>query len=128
MVDFLKTLLLSPIELPYLDLFIATWALVAMAFVIAWIVAFFHAQYVESWRALLTTRSRVRVSWAWGWCAAAFLLMVYVAQLTVRSRIPSLHAGLPYILGAFLAVAFGLWLRHSVRSEVRKFQKLCQER
>lgn len=124
----IKTLLLSPIELPYLGLIVAIGALVMMALVIAWIVASLHAKYVESWRELLATRSRVRVSWAWGWCAAAFLLVVYATQLTYRGHVPSLHAGLPYVLGAFVAVAFGLWLRHSVRTEVRQLQKLVQER
>ncbi len=126
--DFMKMLLLAPIELGYVWLTVAAVVLVGMSWILAWFVAFFHAKYAREWRKLLSTHSRLKISWAWGWCAVALVLLLNLFQLVYRDRVSSLLAAAPYLVAVPLALILASMLRHSVRAEVKRYQQIVQGR
>lgn len=128
MLQFLVQLLTAPVELSYVQLSEAVAVLLVCAWVIALVVAITHSQLAASWKKLLVTRTRIKVSWAWGWCCAGLLLSIYAAQLAYRMRIPSLFAGLPFVIAAGVCVLIGYWLRRDVQRELKDFQKLISRR
>jgi len=126
MIDFLRTLLTAPVSLSWLLVCGAVAFLLLIAWVIAYFVAIIHAHAGASWRELLVTTTRVKISWIWGWSVACFVLLVYVASLGYFERIESWFAALPYLIAAIITLGFAAWLRHSVRAKVVWLQKIVQ--
>jgi hypothetical protein len=126
MSDFVRTLLTEPVALSWLLLTGACALLLVFACFIAGFIALIHAHSGESWRELLVTTTRVKISWIWGWAVACFALLLYVTSLTYLDRVGSWFAALPYLISAILTLGIAAWLRHSVRARVVKMQKLVQ--
>jgi hypothetical protein len=127
MMDFLRVLLTSPIALPWLMACIAVTVLWFISWLIAYFVAMMHAHAGASWRELLVTATRVKISWIWGWEIACFVLLVYLATLSYLGRIESWQAALPYLITALITVIIAFWLRQSVRKKVIRMQKLVHD-
>jgi hypothetical protein len=125
-IDFLKVLFTSPMALPWMLLIGACLVLLLFGYVIAYLVAFAHAHLGKSWRELLVTTTRSRVSWIWGWTASCIVLLLYVAGLAYLERIASWLAALPFLVTAVLTLCIAFWLRHSVRTRVVRLQNLVQ--
>ena len=123
MMDFLKTLLTSPVPLPWLWACVAVAVLWFMSWLIAYFVAIIHAHAGASWRELLVTTTRVKISWTWGWEVACFILLVYLTTLLFLDRVDSWMAALPYLITAIITLAIAASLRGSVRNEVVKMQR-----
>jgi len=126
-IEFLKMLLVAPIELGSVWLVVAVVLLLGMGVIVAWFVAFLHAKSFVEWRALLSTHSRLKISWSSGWCAAALLLLVNLFRLVYEDRV-SLFGAMPYLIAVPLALLLAWWLQHSVRAEVKRYQRIVQGR
>lgn len=126
MLDFVKVLLTAPVTLPWEWICAACGILLVLCFLIAWPVAFIHAHAGNSWRELLVTTTRIRVSWIWGWAMACFVLLAYVSTLAYLERMASWIAALPYLITAVLVLAIAAGMRRSLRRKVVDMQKLVQ--
>lgn len=126
LLDFLTRLFLAPLELSYGLIAAAVITLLTSGWLLAWFVAFFHAKYFRDWRRMLSTPSRLKVSWAWAWLIVAGVLLANLLQLMYRAEIPSLFAATPYLVAIGAALLIATVLRHGVRREVRVFQQSVQ--
>ena len=124
--DFLETLLTAPVTLSWQLLVVAVIALIGFVWVIAYLVAIIHAHAGASWRELLVTTTRVKISWIWGWSVACFALLVHLATLVYLGRVASWFIALPYLIAAVITIGIAAWLRHAVRTKVVRMQKLVQ--
>jgi hypothetical protein len=123
---FLVALLTGPVVLSWQLLSAACMLLSTIAFLVAYCVALVHARAGKSWRELLVTTTRVRISWIWGWTAACVGLVLYVSTLAYLERVASWFAALPYLISAVLTLVVAAWMRHSVRAKVVRMQKIVQ--
>jgi hypothetical protein len=126
MFDFLRTLLTAPVALSWILLSLACVPLLALSGALAFFVAFIHAHSGKSWRELLVSTTRVRVSWIWGWAVSCLVLLSYLTALAYFERVASWIAALPYFITAALTLLIAAWLRHSIRAKVVTMQKLVQ--
>jgi hypothetical protein len=126
MLDFLKALLLTPVALTWLLLSGACLVLLLIATGLATLVSMLHLHLGKSWRDLLVTTTRVRISWIWGWAASCLVLLGYAASLAYLGRVESWYAALPYLIVAATCVCIAALLRHSVRARLIRMQRLVQ--
>jgi hypothetical protein len=126
-IEFLKMLLVAPIELGSVWLVVAVVLLLGMGAILAWFVAFLHAKSSIEWRGLLSTNSRLKISWSSGWCAGALVLLANLFRLVYEDHV-SLFGAMPYLIAVPLALLLAWWLQHGVRAEVKRYQRLVQGR
>jgi hypothetical protein len=126
MTVFLTALLTAPVALSWQLLSLACAVLLALCSLVAYLVALIHAHIGKSWRELLVSASRVRVSWIWGWLVSCYVLLSYLTALAYLQRVASWLAALPYLIAAVVTLVIATWLRHSIRTKVVTMQKLIQ--